>query len=44
MTSFPQCIDAFVNELHWDENDSVKWDKIHELKLTSEEWVRVNTC
>ncbi|KAF8230431.1 hypothetical protein L208DRAFT_1281721 [Tricholoma matsutake] len=38
-----KCIDAFVNELHWEEQDSVKHDKIRELKLTSEEWLRVNT-
>ena len=42
MTSFLQCIDAFVDELRWEEHDSAKRDKIHELKLTSEEWVRVD--
>ncbi|KAF8218905.1 hypothetical protein L208DRAFT_1345764 [Tricholoma matsutake] len=30
-------------KLHWEEQDSVKCDKIRELKLTSEEWLRVNT-
>jgi len=43
ITSFPQCVDAFVDELRWEEQDSSKRDKIRELKLTSEEWVRVNT-
>lgn len=42
IASFLQCIDAFVDELCWEEHDSAKWDKIHELKLTSEEWVQVN--
>jgi len=37
------CVDAFVDELRWEEQDSTKRDKIRELKLTSEEWVRVNT-
>jgi hypothetical protein len=41
--SFLQCVDAFVDELRWEEQDSTKRDKIRELKLTSEEWVRVNT-
>jgi hypothetical protein len=41
--SFLQCIDAFVDELRWEEQDSTKRNKIRELKLTSEEWVRVNT-
>jgi hypothetical protein len=41
--SSPQCIDAFVDELRWEEQDSTKRDKIRELKLTSEEWVRVGT-
>lgn len=38
-----QCVDAFVDELRWEEQDSAKRDKIRELKLTSEEWVRVGT-
>jgi hypothetical protein len=42
ITSFPQCVDAFVDELRWEEHDSEKQDKIRELKLMSEEWVRVN--
>jgi hypothetical protein len=37
-----QCIDAFVDELRWEEQDSAKRDKIHKLKLTSEEWAHVN--
>jgi hypothetical protein len=41
--SFLQCIDAFVDELQWEEQDSTKHDKICELKLMSEEWVQVNT-
>ena len=41
--SFLQCIDAFVDELRWEEQDSTKRDKIHELKLTTEEWVQVGT-
>jgi hypothetical protein len=40
---FLQCVDTFVDELRWEEQDSAKRDKIRELKLTSEEWVRVNT-
>ena len=40
--SFLQCIDAFIDELRWEEHDSAKRDKIHELKLTSDEWVQVN--
>ena len=40
---FLQCVDTFVDELRWEEQDSTKRDKIHELKLTSEEWTRVNT-
>ena len=40
--SFLQCIDAFIDELRWEEHDSAKWDKIRELKLTSDEWVQVN--
>lgn len=40
---FWQCVDAFVDELRWEEPDSTKRDKIRELKLTSEEWTRVNT-
>ena len=38
---FFQCVDAFVDELRWEERDSAKCDKIRELKLTSEEWERV---
>jgi hypothetical protein len=38
-----QCVDAFVDELRWEEVDSAKREKIRELKLTSEEWERVNT-
>jgi hypothetical protein len=40
---FPQCVDSFVDELRWEEQDSAKRDKIRELKLTREEWSRVNT-
>ncbi|KAF8240516.1 hypothetical protein L208DRAFT_1231977 [Tricholoma matsutake] len=36
------CIDAFVDELRWEEPDSAKRDKIRELKLTSKEWAWVN--
>ena len=39
---FLQCVDTFVDELRWDEQDSAKHDKLHELKLTSEEWARVH--
>ena len=39
---FLQCVDAFVDELRWEEQDSTKHDKIRELKLTSEEWTQVN--
>ena len=38
-----QCIDAFIDELRWEEQDSAKRDKICELKLTSKEWVHVGT-
>jgi hypothetical protein len=38
-----QCVNTFVDELRWEEQDSSKRDKIHELKLTSEEWGCVNT-
>ena len=41
--SFLQCVDAFVDEIWWEEQDSTKCDKICELKFTSEEWVWVNT-
>ena len=34
-------VDVFVDELRWEEDDSVTRDKIRELKLTSDEWVRV---
>ncbi|KAF8237267.1 hypothetical protein L208DRAFT_1248424, partial [Tricholoma matsutake] len=37
------CVDAFVDELRWEEQDSTKRNKTCELKLMSEEWVRVNT-
>jgi len=37
-----QCVDAFVDELRWEEHDSAKRDKIRELKLTSEEWARAD--
>ena len=40
---FRQCVDVFADELQWEEQDSTKRDKIRELKLTSEEWTRVNT-
>jgi hypothetical protein len=39
---FLQCIDTFVDELRWEEDDSAKRDKIRELKLRGEEWERVN--
>ena len=35
---FVQCLDAFVDELRWEEADLAKREKIHKLKLTSEEW------
>lgn len=38
-----QCVDAFVNELRWDEQDLTKCKKIRELKLTGEEWAHVDT-
>ena len=38
-----QCVDKFVNELQWEENDSSKCDKICELKLNTEEWGQVRT-
>lgn len=38
-----QCVDKFVDELQWEENDSSKCDKIRELKLNTEEWGRVST-
>jgi hypothetical protein len=38
-----QCVDKFVDELRWEENDSSKCDKIRELKLNTEEWGRVGT-
>ena len=34
-------VDNFVEELRWEEADSIKRDKIRELKLTSGEWGRV---
>jgi MoaA/NifB/PqqE/SkfB family radical SAM enzyme len=37
-----QCVDAFVDELRWEEMDLAKREKIRELKLTSEEWERVH--
>jgi hypothetical protein len=37
-----QCIDSFVEELRWEEVDSSRRDKIRELKLSAEEWQRVN--
>ncbi len=40
---FWQCVDAFVDELRWEEQDSSKRDKIRELKLTKEDWIRVDT-
>jgi hypothetical protein len=39
---FVQCVDAFVDELKWEETDLAKRDKIREQKLTSEEWERVH--
>jgi hypothetical protein len=38
---FLQSVDAFVDELRWEEQDSSKRDKIRGLKLKKEEWVRV---
>ena len=38
---FSQCIDAFVDELRWEEQDLAKCDKLRELKLTGDEWARV---
>ena len=37
-----QCVDAFIDELRWEEQDLAKCDKLRELKLSSEEWARVN--
>ena len=37
-----QLVDAFVDELRWEETDSVKRDKIRELKLNGEEWKHVD--
>ena len=37
-----QCVDAFVDELRWEEQDLAKRDKLCELKLSSEEWAQVN--
>jgi hypothetical protein len=42
IVSYSQCVDTFVDELRWEEQDSSKRDKIRELKLTGEEWGRVN--
>ena len=36
-----QCIDAFIGELRWEELDLTKHEKMHEQKLTSEEWAWV---
>ena len=38
-----QYVNVFIDELCWEEQDSVKCDKIRELKLTSEEWECTNT-
>ena len=39
--NLPKCVDEFIDELHWEEKDSAKRDKIPELKLIPEEWDRV---
>jgi hypothetical protein len=39
---FLQCVDAFVDELQWEEDNSAKCDKICKLKLRGEEWEQVN--
>ncbi|KAG6867415.1 hypothetical protein C0993_003076, partial [Termitomyces sp. T159_Od127] len=33
-------VDTFVEELRWEETDTLKRDKIRELKLTNEEWTQ----
>jgi hypothetical protein len=40
---FSQCIDSFVDELRWEEHDTAKRDKIRDMKLSGDEWERVNT-
>ena len=42
ITKFLQSIDTFVDELCWEETDAAKHDKIHVLKLDSDEWKCVN--
>ena len=37
-----QFVDTFVDELHWEETEPAKRDKICELKLNSEEWKNVD--
>ena len=32
-----------MDELHWEEQDLGKRDKLHEMKLSAEEWERVNS-
>jgi hypothetical protein len=32
-----------VDELRWEEQDLGKRDKLREMKLSAEEWARVNT-
>lgn len=38
MTKFLQSIDTFVDELHWEETDAAKCDKIRALELDSDKW------
>jgi len=35
---FFQSVDIFVNELHWEETDVSKCDKICALKLDNDKW------
>ncbi|KAG6863764.1 hypothetical protein C0993_010432, partial [Termitomyces sp. T159_Od127] len=35
-------VDTFVEELHWEETDPSKYDKIQALKLTKDEWTWVH--
>ncbi len=38
-----QHIDTLIDELHWEEADSSKRDKIRTLKLDEDEWQNVST-
>ena len=37
-----QSIDTFVDEVHWEETDGAKCDKVRALKLDNDEWQRVS--